>query len=64
MNIYEALSFLVRINIRILETALIIAHFVAGGDKNVKEIIDENQAWIEKEMREAETQMMIDELYE
>lgn len=63
MNANEALSLILQLTMRIFELANITALYVAGDNETVRKIEKRNEAWLEQQMREIETQGMIDELY-
>ena len=59
----ELLMFLFRLNLRMFEMVGILVHLIGGNVEAVNEILDENTEWLTQQMREIETQGMIDELY-
>ena len=57
----EAIALILQLNIRIFEVALSILHYASHGA--AESMIDEHVEWLDTQMRELKTQMMIDELY-
>lgn len=64
MTVSEVVAFLVNISIRIFELLIIAVESLEGDSETISAILDENEEWLNKQMREIETQMMIDKLYE
>lgn len=64
MNVNEAVSLILQMVMRIFELVNVIAVYTSGNAEHVREIVEDNNAWIDKTMAELETQMMIDELYQ
>lgn len=64
MTVSEVIAFLVNISIRIFELLIIAVESLEGDSETISAILDENEEWLNTQMREIETQLMIDRLYE
>ena len=63
MSETELLVFLFRLNMRMFEMIGILVHLIGGDVEAVNEILDDNTEWLTQQMREIETQNMINDLY-
>ena len=63
MSETELLVFLFRLNMRMFEMLGILVHLIGGNDDAVNEILDDNTEWLTQQVREIETQNMINDLY-
>ena len=63
MSEAELLVFLFRLNMRMFEMLGILVHLIGGNDEAVNEILDDNTEWLTQQVREIETQSMINDLY-
>ena len=63
MSEAELLVFLFRLNMRMFEMLGVLVHLIGGNDEAVNEILDDNTEWLTQQVREIETQNMINDLY-
>ena len=63
MTANEVLLFIMQISIRMFELLMILVRVVCKPTEAFNAVLEDNKAWLEQQMREVETQRMIDDLY-